>query len=71
MTSVQNDTARIYSADKKIWLGMTSKDAYKNKELLKIFNYANKNSSDDVIDEDELRRYNGSSLVVEKNSKEF
>ena len=52
-----------------IRVGMTAKEAYfKDKKTYELFNFADKNP-DKVIDEAEMRRFNGPLLVVEKDDR--
>lgn len=51
-------TGMVYSNDQKIYEGMTTKDASKDVELMKVFNYADKDG-DGKINSQELLRYNG------------
>ena len=51
-------TGMVYSNDQKIYEGMTTKDASKDVELMKAFNYADKDG-DGKISSQELLRYNG------------
>lgn len=68
MANVENTTVKMYSADKKLWVGMKAEEAYKDKEVFELFNFADKNG-DKKIDEAEMRRYNGPLLAVEKDDK--
>lgn len=69
MTNVENNVAKVYSADKKLWLNMSREEAYKaGEENLKLFNYADKDG-DKVISQKELNRYN--SPVVIENYEEI
>jgi len=60
---------RVYSNDKKIYLGMTVRDASKSTETMKIFDFADidKNGK---IDKEELDRYNGPIVVQNIATKE-
>lgn len=64
-TTKQNGKQPVkeYSKDGKLWVGMTQKDAYLDDELSKLFLDADVNI-DRVLDEDEIARYNGPTLVT-------
>lgn len=51
-----------YSKDKKLWVGMTTKDAAKSTELMKIFDFADYDRNG-TIDKNEMQRYNGPIIV--------
>ena len=59
---------RIYSNDKKIWVGMKLTDANKSPDDIRIFNFADKNRNGEISKE-ELDRYNGPILAedISKN----
>lgn len=59
---VNNTSEKVYSEDKKIYLGMDLKAASKNTKIMKIFDFADKNG-DGVIDQNELNRYNDPIIV--------
>jgi len=58
MTSVQNDTTKVYSNDRKLYVGMTGSDAYRNKEEYALFQTADQNQND-TISEREIYMYDG------------
>ncbi|MCM1003738.1 MAG: hypothetical protein NC408_05280 [Candidatus Gastranaerophilales bacterium] len=59
-----NAAQQVYSTDKKLWVGMNIKEAYKDDELIKLFNFADKNA-DGTLDEAEITRYN--SPIIKSN----
>ncbi len=63
MTTITGDIPKVYSADKKLWLDMSREEALeKGSEVLKLFNYADRNN-DKNISQDELNRYNGPVII--------
>lgn len=67
--AVNQPTQKVYSKDKKIFLGMTVKDASKSTELMKIFDFADVDKNGE-IDKGELERYNGPIIVHNVETKE-
>ena len=59
---------KVYSSDKKIWIGMKTIDAYKSAEDIKVFCFADKNH-DGEISKKELDRYNGP--LLEDNGTDY
>ena len=67
--AAQQQTQKVYSNDKKIFIGMTVKDASKSTELMKIFDFADADKNGE-IDKGELERYNGPIIVHNVETKE-
>ena len=64
--SKRAENVRVYSEDKNIWEGMTTKEAYnKGKDVLAVFNNADKDG-DGIISKKELQSYDGLVYTLEK-----
>ena len=55
--------------DVKIYVGMTQKDVYADEKLLQVFTFADKNG-DKVIDESEVKRFNGPVLLEDVETRD-
>ncbi len=63
------NNAKNYSDDKKLYSGMKVEDIKSNPELMKLFNFADKDN-DGQISELELKRYNGP-IITQNYGKEW
>lgn len=63
-TNAINDSARIYSNDKKLYSGMTGKDAYSNRSTYEKFLKADDNHND-TISQTEIYKYDGPAINIQ------
>ena len=65
MSSVGLNQQRVYTQDKKLYSGMTAEEAYKDSNILSLFEKANTNG-DRELSIDEIYRYDGKTIDTEE-----